>query len=101
MQMEKLVSLCLLRDFMLSDNDFRPDTKNPLMPEIPAPVHFEDIQKAIGKLRIELSDFVDFYKEIPEKKFLNPIFGELNYEEWTHLLNKHAHHHLRQFAMII
>ncbi len=93
--------LQLFRDFMLSDNDFRPDTKNPLMPEIPAPVHFEDIQKAIGKLRIELSDFVDFYKEIPEKKFLNPIFGELNYEEWTHLLNKHAHHHLRQFAMII
>lgn len=89
------------KDFMMSDKDFRPDTKNPLMTETPAPVHFMDVQKAIGKLRIELSDFVDFYKENPEKKFLNPIFGELNFEEWTHLLYKHAHHHLRQFAMII
>ena len=48
----------------------------------------------------EIKAFMDFYNSNPDSKNLNPFFGEFNYEEWLHLLNKHAKHHLKQFNLL-
>lgn len=87
------------RDFMMSDKPFKPDTVNPLLSEEPAPLHFKTVQGAIGALQQELIYFFEVFEKNPELVTLNPIFGDLNFEQNVHLLYKHALHHLRQFGV--
>jgi hypothetical protein len=88
-----------MRKFVLSDIPFKENTKNALMSETPAPLRNSSITEAIWELEKEIGHFVDFYKEHPEHKEMNPFFGELNYKEQLHLLHKHAQHHLKQFNL--
>jgi len=91
--------LPIVRDFMLSDKEFRPNTKNSLMGDTPDPIKYPNIQDSLNELQQELADFKKYFDENPNTTLMNPFFGELNFEEWTHLLNKHAIHHLKQFGV--
>ena len=101
---EKLVTpaenLERVRTFMLSDKAFKENTKNVQMPDIPIPAIQPAMQDAVQELKLELRDFVKCFEENPSKTITNPFFGDLNFEEWTHLLNKHFEHHCRQFSLI-
>lgn len=88
------------RAFMLSEKDFKPNTKNSLMSETPAATKLPDLASAIARVENGIKDFEAFYSGNTEKKVMNPFFGELNYEENIQLLHKHAMHHLRQFNLI-
>ncbi|HOZ89312.1 MAG TPA: DUF1569 domain-containing protein [Bacteroidia bacterium] len=89
-----------VRAFILSDKDFKPNTKNSLMSDAPAPTQMPDLAAAIARVENGINEFEAFYSGNPEKKVMNPFFGELNYAENIQLLHKHALHHLRQFNLI-
>ena len=89
-----------LRAFMLSEKPFKENTKNSEMPEDPIPAINLSMQEAISELKMELKDFIAYYQLNPQQKLMNPFFGELDFDEWIHLLHKHAMHHARQFALI-
>lgn len=89
-----------VRAFMFSDKDFKPNTKNSLMSDAPAPTQMPDLAAAIARVENGINEFEAFYSGNPEKKVMNPFFGELNYAENIQLLHKHALHHLRQFNLI-
>jgi hypothetical protein len=101
---EKLITpsdhLERVRTFMLSDKAFKENTKNVQMPDIPVPTVKENMQQAIDELNIELQDFIKAFENNPLATITNPFFGDLNFEEWTHLLNKHFEHHCRQFNLL-
>ena len=86
-----------VRNFALSESEFKENTKNTLMSEFPAPLRNSSISKAIEELETEINSFFEFYKINPNAINLNPFFGEFNYDQWIHLLHKHAKHHLKQF----
>jgi hypothetical protein len=88
------------KSFLMSDKEFKPNTKNALMSETPEPVRFDTLETAIEKLKKAIAAFEEFYVQHPEAKNINPFFGELNFKEQTQLLHKHARHHLRQFRLI-
>lgn len=88
-----------VRTFALSDKEFKPGTKNTLMTEEAAPLRNFSIEAAITELEQEIKSFLEFYKKNPDAVVLNPFFGEFNYEQWLHLLHKHALHHLKQFNL--
>jgi hypothetical protein len=88
-----------MREFMMSDKPFRENTKNPLMGEEPAPLHFKTFHAAIGALQQELIYFFEAYEKDPQLVIRNPFFGDLNFEQNVQLLYKHALHHLRQFGV--
>ena len=88
-----------LRSFMMSDKPFPENTRNPLMAEEPAPLHFRTVQGAIGALQQELIYFFQVYEENPGMVIRNPFYGDLNFEENVQLLYKHALHHLKQFGV--
>ena len=50
---------------------------------------YHEPEDAIAALKIELLDFINVFENKPLKTITNPFFGELNFEEWTFLLNKH------------
>jgi hypothetical protein len=90
-----------MREFMMSDRPFKENTKNPLLAEEPATLHYKTIQGAIGALQEELIHFFEVFEKNPVLVIRNPFFGDLNFEQNVQLLYKHAVHHLRQFGIEI
>lgn len=92
--------LLKVREFALSETPFKENTKNVLMSEEPAPLRNNNITEVIWELEKEINAFMEYYKSNPDSINLNPFFGDFNFEEWLHLLNKHAKHHLKQFNLL-
>lgn len=90
-----------VREFVLSEKPFRENTANPLLPEAPAPVRNISVEEAISELEKELDYFFSVFEKNNLQVTRSPFYGDLNYEENIHLLNKHARHHLRQFGVTV
>ncbi len=88
------------KSFLMSDKEFKPNTKNSLMSETPAPLRHKNIEDAATELENEVFLFLSYYDFNPDAVVTNPFYGDLNYNEWLQLLHKHATHHLKQFAVI-
>lgn len=86
-----------MRDFVLSDKEFRPNTKNALMAEEPAKERNSSYEAALEEMEMEIRDLVRHFEGRPEHREMNPFFGPLSFSEWLHLFHKHAVHHLKQF----
>lgn len=88
-----------VREFMLTEKSFRPNTPNPLLPEAPAPVRNISVSEALNELQKELDYFFSVFEKNNLQVTRNPFFGDLNYEQNVHLVHKHAIHHLKQFGV--
>ena len=88
------------KEFAMSDKEFKPNTKNALMSETPVPVQKATMEEAIAELRDQIAAFVDYFEKHPGTTLTNSFFGDLNFEEWIHLLHKHVVHHLKQFRLL-
>ncbi len=86
--------------FLLSEKEFHENTKAPVLPEEPLPLHYANMKEAIDDLTTSVNDFFIFFKDDPSKTTMHPVFGELNFIEWVQLHHKHAIHHLKQFGLI-
>lgn len=84
--------------FLMSEKEFRENTKAPVLPDEPFPLRNKSMDEAIEKLEGEIKDFVEYFKDDVEKKTVHPAFGPLNYAEWIQLHHKHVMHHLKQFG---
>jgi oxepin-CoA hydrolase/3-oxo-5,6-dehydrosuberyl-CoA semialdehyde dehydrogenase len=88
------------KEFLLSEKEFRENTKAPVLPESPLPVRHTNMQASLDELSMEVNDFISYFSADPGKKTLHPAFGKLNFEEWVQLHHKHVIHHLKQFGLI-
>ncbi|NML20169.1 DUF1569 domain-containing protein [Pseudoflavitalea sp. G-6-1-2] len=86
--------------WLMTDKPFRENTINPLLPEEPVPTEHNTMQLAIEALQKELDHFFEVYAATPGLRIVNPIFGNLNFDEQLQLLYKHTQHHLRQFGLL-
>jgi len=87
------------KEFLMSEKEFRENTKAPVLPDDPLPVRKKDLPEARKELEQEVNDFFNFFKDDPEKTTLHPVFGDLNFSEWVLLHYKHVKHHLKQFGI--
>jgi hypothetical protein len=88
------------REFLMSDEPFKENIKNPLIPGDGFKLRKPDIQSAINVVQKELDYFFEIFEKHPEIKTNNPFFGELDYDMNVQLLHKHAMHHLKQFGLV-
>jgi oxepin-CoA hydrolase/3-oxo-5,6-dehydrosuberyl-CoA semialdehyde dehydrogenase len=88
--------------FLLSDKDFRENTKAPVsvVSEEPVPLRNASMAEATGALQNSVAGFFSFFEKYPERKTVHPVFGPLDQEEWVLLHTKHVQHHLRQFGWV-
>jgi hypothetical protein len=84
--------------FMMSDKPFKDNTPNSFLPNEPNPIKHKMINNSIAELQNDIDSFVNKFKNSDGLRIPNPFFGNLNFDEWTQLLHKHALHHLRQFG---
>lgn len=94
-------NLSKMKEFLMSEKEFRPNTKNVMMGEEPLVVRNSSIKDAIDELEKELSDFEKYFTKNSESIITNPFFGDLNFDEWIQLVHKHAIHHLKQFGVVL
>lgn len=89
-------------EFLLSDKQFRENTKAPLdvVPEEPQPLRTASMEAALKMLQQSVDDFCGYFENNPSQKTIHPVFGPLNFNEWVLLHYKHITHHLRQFGLM-
>jgi len=87
-----------MQDFLRSEKPFKENTPNKLLPDEPMPVKSANKEDALKELQGEIDHFFEVFEGQPEKRIMNPFFGNLDYELWILLLHKHATHHLKQFG---
>ena len=90
-----------MQAFLMTDKLFKPETKNSMMGEEPAPVNNENTNELFDELQSQLNRFYERFQQVENLVVRNPIFGDLNEELWTRLLYKHCIHHLHQFKPTI
>ncbi len=66
------------RAFLLSEKEFRENTKAPVLPEEPLPLRHATMDEAIIDLEKQVNNFCKYFEDDLEKKTLHPAFGELN-----------------------
>lgn len=64
-------------------------------------LRYPNLNKAKAKLKEEIQDFLGYYKNSPDASQMNPVFGELNGDQWKKFHFKHCYHHLSQFGLIV
>ena len=64
------------------------------------PLKHSDLNTAIEKFKVQREKYIVFFKENPESKLNNLVFGELNRYESYLLERKHLNHHFEQFGLI-
>lgn len=91
-----------MKAFLLSDKNFRENTKAPaeMLGEQPLPLRFSNPDEAKINLQLAVNNFTKHFTGKDKKETLHPAFGMLNYEEWVLLHYKHVQHHLKQFGLI-
>lgn len=89
------------KEFLLSDKQFRENTKAPgnVIGEEPLPLRYGSYAEAVTKLHEAVDEFEAYFKNAPGKKTIHPVFGPLDFDEWVLLHYKHVTHHLRQFGV--
>jgi hypothetical protein len=85
--------------FMMSNKPFRDNTPNPYLPDEPDKAQYNTVSESLNYLQKDIEHFLSVFANNPDQKVANPFFGNLGFDEWVHLLHKHAHHHLRQFGV--
>jgi len=63
-------------------------------------LRFENMTEAKKAFWKSYEEVQDFYKENPEGKLINPVFGMLDKYHFQLSINKHMHHHFTQFGLI-
>lgn len=89
------------KEFLLSDKQFRENTKAPLsvIGDDPQPLRNASVEDAAQVLQKSVDGFFIYFENNPEAKTVHPVFGPLNFDEWVLLHFKHVAHHLRQFGL--
>jgi len=64
------------------------------------PLKHADLATAIDKFKAQREKYLAFFKENPEAKLKNLVFGELNKYESYLLERKHLNHHFEQFHLL-
>ena len=84
--------------------NYAPFPQNSQFPELEkdtlAPLQHPDLQTAIAEFNTARAAYLSFFKEHPEAKLKNMVFGELNKYEWYLLERKHLNHHFKQFDVL-
>jgi hypothetical protein len=89
-----------LKAFLLSDKEFRENTKAPkeVIGDEPLPLRNETMEAALAKLKLSIEEFFEFFAAEPDITSSHPVFGVLNFNEWILLHYKHVLHHAKQFG---
>lgn len=63
-------------------------------------LRYGSLARAKEKLKEEIQYYRVYYRDNPGATHMNPVFGELDAEQWQKFHLKHCLHHLTQFNLV-
>ncbi|WP_296382765.1 phenylacetic acid degradation bifunctional protein PaaZ [Winogradskyella sp.] len=82
-------------------NEFPKDSNFPMLEKDTLDkLRYSDLTTAIEKFKEQREKYLEYFKEHPDAKLKNLVFGELNRYESYLLERKHLNHHFKQFGLI-
>lgn len=92
-------AIAIKASIIYSDRELPIGFRSPMLgDELPALI-YSGLDEAIAGLKAELAGFDEYFVVNKDLKPMNPIVGELNYQEWIVFHNKHFMHHFKQFNL--
>ncbi len=88
-----------LQAFMMSDKEFKENTKAPVLPAEPPPLREANYETALQKLDDEIFQFFHVFTQNTNLQHIHPVFGSLDFIQWVQLHYKHVLHHSKQFSL--
>jgi hypothetical protein len=87
--------------FLMSEKEFRPNTPNSLISDIPKDATIVSVEEGADMVQLSIDKFFARFAGRENETELHPFFGPLNFDEWLVLNAKHIRHHMRQFGIEI
>ncbi len=88
-----------MQGFLETDKPMARNIEVPFAPKNAA-LRNEDNELAIDELVEEWILFEDLYNTNPGLRANHSFYGELNFQQWRKLNDKHLNHHFEQFGLI-
>ncbi len=60
----------------------------------------EELELAVDEFVEEYLEFLELFESDANRSSLHPYYGNLNFEQWNRLNQKHLSHHFKQFNLL-
>ena len=87
------------QQFLSSDKEMAKNIAVPFTKEI-IELRHDELELALDEFADEWINFTEYYENNPSASVIHPYYGDLDYNLWLKMHDKHFTHHFKQFGLI-
>jgi hydroxymethylglutaryl-CoA reductase len=87
------------QQFLLSDKEMAKNIAVPFTKEI-IELRHDELELALDEFTEEWMNFTEYYENNPSASVIHPYYGDLDFNLWLKMHDKHFMHHFKQFGLI-
>ena len=87
------------QQFLLSDKEMAKNIAVPFTKEI-IELRNNELELAVDEFTDEWMNFTEYYENNPSASVIHPYYGDLDFNLWLKMHDKHFMHHFKQFGLI-
>jgi hydroxymethylglutaryl-CoA reductase len=87
------------QQFLSSDKEMAKNIAVPFTKEIIVLRH-DELELALDEFAEEWINFTEYYENNPSASVIHPYYGDLDFNLWLKMHDKHFTHHFKQFGLI-
>jgi hydroxymethylglutaryl-CoA reductase len=87
------------QQFLSSDKEMAKNIAVPFTKEI-IELRHDELELALDEFAEEWINFTEYYENNPSASVIHPYYGDLDFNLWIKMHDKHFMHHFKQFGLI-
>ena len=87
------------QQFLLSDKEMAKNIAVPFTKDI-IELRHDELELALDEFTEEWMNFTEYYENNPSASVIHPYYGDLDFNLWLKMHDKHFMHHFKQFELI-
>jgi hydroxymethylglutaryl-CoA reductase len=87
------------QQFLSSDKEMAKNIAVPFTKEI-IELRHDELELALDEFAEEWINFTEYYENNPSASVIHPYYGDLDFNLWLKMHDKHFMHHFKQFGLI-
>ena len=87
------------QQFLLSDKEMAKNIAVPFTKEL-IELRNNELELAVDEFTDEWMNFTEYYENNPSASVIHPYYGDLDFNLWLKMHDKHFMHHFKQFGLI-
>jgi hydroxymethylglutaryl-CoA reductase len=87
------------QQFLSSDKEMAKNIAVPFTKEI-IELRHDELELALDEFADEWINFTEYYENNPSASVIHPYYGDLDFNLWLKMHDKHFMHHFKQFGLI-